>query len=185
MTERGAEEILGEDDDSGPSNARSLRAFLVERYQDLRSRLVRRLKSAEWADDALQDTYLRLEGADAVGQIRDPGAYILRAAVNTALNYRRDVDRRLGVGEVETLLHIADDAPDAQQIVEGRSDLERLKVVMAKLPRRQQVILLAARLEGLTRQQIADRLGISVSMVEKELRKAQERCVIGFGRNEG
>jgi DNA-directed RNA polymerase specialized sigma24 family protein len=50
------------------------------------------------------------------------------------------------------------------------------------LPTRQRSILLATRLEGLTRRQIADRLGISVSMVEKELRSAQEHCVSSFKR---
>ncbi|HEX7924634.1 MAG TPA: sigma factor-like helix-turn-helix DNA-binding protein [Bradyrhizobium sp.] len=41
-------------------------------------------------------------------------------------------------------------------------------------------MLLAARLEGLSRQVIARRFGISVSLVEKELRRAQEHCVVRF-----
>jgi RNA polymerase sigma-70 factor (ECF subfamily) len=161
----------------------ALRAFLIDRYSELRLRLARRLGSSDWAEDALQDTYLRLDGTEALGEIRNPGAYLFRAAFHIALNQRRAENRRLSAGEVESLLHIADDAPDALRIVEGRTDIARLKRVMAELPPRPRAILLAARLDGLSRQQIAERFGISVSMVEKELRRAQEYCAARFGRN--
>lgn len=159
-----------------------LRALLVDRYHDLKKRLTSRLGSADWADEALQETYLRLDGTEAVGEIRNPGAYLFRAAFNAALNRRRAENRRLSAGEVEALLHIADDAPDALRIIEGRSDIVRLKQIMARLPPRQRAILLAARLDGMSRQGIAERFGISVSLVEKELRSAQEFCTVRFNQ---
>lgn len=158
----------------------SLRNVLIDRYGDLRSRLTRRLGSADWAEEALQDTYLRLHGTEAVGEVQRPVAYLLRAAFNIALNLRRAENRRLNAGEIESLLHIADDAPDALRIVEGRADIEKLKSIMAELPPRPRAILLAARLDGLSRQEISEQFGISVSMVEKELRRAQEYCVARF-----
>lgn len=172
-------------DTSSPANPRTLRELLSERYNDLKRRLTRRLGSVDWAEEALHDTYLRLEGAEAVGRIDNPGAYLFRAAFNTALNRRRAENRRLSAVDIESLLHIADDAPDAQRVVEGRSDLALLKAAMAALPARQRSILLAARLEGLTRQQIAGRFRISVSLVEKELKRAQEHCVASFKRQKG
>lgn len=177
-------EPTGEAASSEPALVKSqttLRAVLIDRYGDLKHRLARRLGSADWAEDALQDTYLRLDGAEAVGEIRSPVAYLFRSAINTALNGRRAETRRLRAGEVEALLHIADDAPDAVRIIQGRADIMRLKRIMAELPPRQRAILLAARLDGLSRGEIAGRLGISVSMVEKELRRAQEYCAKRFG----
>ncbi|WP_049824677.1 RNA polymerase sigma factor [Rhodopseudomonas palustris] len=153
---------------------------MVDRYGDLRRRLTRRLGSADWADDALQDTYVRLNGSEVVGEVRNPVAYLLRAAFNNALNLRRAETRRLSADEVDALLHIADDAPDVLRIIEGRSDIERLKRIMTELTPRQREILLAARVDGLSRHEIADRLGISVSLVEKELRRAQEFCMLRF-----
>jgi RNA polymerase sigma-70 factor, ECF subfamily len=170
-------------DNAGPQG--SLLTVLVERYDHLRRRLVRRLGSTERAEDALQDTYLRLKGTEAVSEIQNPVAYLFRAAFNTALNLQRAENRRLNAGEIEALLHIADEAPDAVRIIEGRSDILKLKEIMAKLPARQRAILLAARLDGLSRLEIANRFGISVSMVEKELRRAQEFCVSHFGRTSG
>lgn len=173
--------------DSAPSQERNsdsetLRALLIEKYSDLKHRLARRLGSADWAEDALQDTYLRLNGMEVAGRIRNPTAYVIRAAFNIALNQRRAENRRLGASEVEALLHIADEAPDALRIVESRADIIRLKEVMAELSPRAREILLAARLDGLSRQEIAQRFGISVSMVEKELKWAQEYCADRFRR---
>jgi RNA polymerase sigma factor (sigma-70 family) len=175
----------GEDSAPAPDGegTSTLRTFLIDRYSELRYRLARRLGSSDWAEDALQDTYLRLDGTEAIGEIRNPGSYLFRAAFNIALNQRRAESRRLSAGDVEALVHLADDAPDALRIVESRSDMMKLKQVMAELPPRPREILLASRLDGLTRRQIADRFGVSVSTVEKELRRAQEYCVARFGRN--
>ena len=180
-----AESLLIEGDDweaPGQARPRTLRELLGERYSELKLRLTYRLGSSDWAEEALHDTYLRLDGTEAIGQVNNPGAYLFRAAFNNALNRKRAENRRLSAVDIETLLHIADDAPGAQRIIEGRSDLALLKTAMAALPARQRSILLAARLEGLTRQQIAEQFGISVSMVEKELKSAQECCVANFRR---
>jgi RNA polymerase sigma factor (sigma-70 family) len=158
-----------------------LRAYLIERYGELRRRLTRRLGSSDWAEDALQDTFLRLDGKEIAGELRNPAAYLLQAAFNVAKNRFRAESRFLDAADVESLLlDVADDAPDALRVIESRSDLMRLKQVMAELPRRQRDILLAARVENLSQPQIATRFGISVSLVEKELKKAQEHCVKTF-----
>lgn len=175
------------DDDELPARQNvsalaGLQTLLIDRYGDLKTRLARRLGSQEWAEEALQDTYLRLGAAEIAGTIRNPTAYLFRTAFNIAVNRLRAENRRLSASDVEDLLHIADDAPNALQIFEGRADMLRLKGVIATLPPRQRAILLAVRLEGLSRQQIAERFGISTSMVEKELRQAQEYCATRFGR---
>lgn len=163
-----------------------LRSLLVDRYGDLKVRLARRLGSSDWAEEALQDTYLKLDSANENGLVRNPMAYLFRAAFNTALNQRRSQGRKLSDDEVAAMLEVPDEAPGPEQILESRSDVDALKRVLAGLPPRARQILLAARLDGWPRQQIADHFGISVSLVEKELRWAQEYCVVQFrkgGRN--
>jgi RNA polymerase sigma-70 factor (ECF subfamily) len=158
----------------------TLQELLTDRYGTLRTRLTRRLGSQDWAEDALQETYLRLDGAEIAGIVRNPTAYLFRTAFNVALNRMR-ADRRLSAAEVDGLLHVADEAPDALQIFEGRAEMERLSKIIAKLPERQRAILLASRVDGVSRQVIADRFGISVGMVDKELQQAQEYCAMRFG----
>ncbi|WP_398469035.1 RNA polymerase sigma factor [Tardiphaga sp.] len=157
-----------------------MQELLTDRYGTLRTRLTRRLGSQDWAEDALQETYLRLDGAEIAGIVRNPTAYLFRTAFNVALNRMR-ADRRLSAAEVDGLLHVADEAPDALQIFEGRAEMERLSKIIAKLPERQRAILLASRVDGVSRQVIADRFGISVGMVDKELQQAQEYCAMRFG----
>jgi RNA polymerase sigma-70 factor (ECF subfamily) len=168
-------------DPQSTSALAALQELLIDRYGDLKVRLARRLGSQEWAEEALQDTYLRLEGAEFAGAVRNPTAYLFRTAFNIALNRVRADRRRLSAMEVEGLLHIADEAPDALQVFESRADMQRLSRIIVNLPERQRAILLASRIEVASRQQIAERFGISVGMVDKELQQAQEYCAARFG----
>ncbi|PKU24630.1 RNA polymerase sigma factor [Telmatospirillum siberiense] len=153
-----------------------LQRRLVSRYDDLRRRLARHLGSPERADDALQDTWLRLERGGEISSVQSPDSYLFRVAVNIARDQLRAESRRLTTTEVEVLLNIADTAPDATRILEARSDLEALKRVMEELPARQRAILVAARLEKMPRSDIARRFGVSVRFVQRELQEAQDYC---------
>ena len=162
-----------------------MRTLLVNRYGDLRKTLSRRLGSDDWADEALQDTFLKIDRIqpdrpDQDGAIGNPMAYLLRAALNTALNQRRAEKRRLSDAEIDDILDVPDERPDSLRIVESRADVVRFKAILMGLPPRARQILIAARLDGLTRPEIAERLGISLSLVEKELRSAHEYCVKRF-----
>ena len=94
-----------------PSSLAVLRDFMLQRYDDLKARLTRRLGCADMASDALQDTWLRLEGKDELGPVDSPGAYLLRMAVNVAVDQQRAENRRLTSSEAEALLALLDPAP--------------------------------------------------------------------------
>jgi RNA polymerase sigma-70 factor (ECF subfamily) len=163
----------------------ALRQRLIQGYDELKLRLTRRLGSAELAGEALQDTWLRLARMQAVGAVRSPGNYLFRIALNVARDRRAAEDRHLSATEIDGLLELADDAPDPARTAEARASLRELEAVMAELPPRQREILLAARLDGLPRREIANRLGISLRLVEKELQRAQEYCLAHRDRTGG
>jgi RNA polymerase sigma factor (sigma-70 family) len=163
------------------SSLAALQRRLLLRYDDLKARLTRRLGSAEIAGDALQDTWLRLERGDGIATVRNPDAFLFRIAFNIARDRLRADNRRLTTSEIEVLLNIADETPGPVQTLEARSDLQALKVIMAELPPRQRAILLAARLEGLSRLEIAARHRISVRLVQRELQEAQDYCAQRLG----
>ncbi|TAI67960.1 sigma-70 family RNA polymerase sigma factor [Bradyrhizobium sp. Leo170] len=155
-----------------------VRQFLLDRYDDLKYRLTVRLGSSDLAGDALQDAWLNLQRANALGAIRDPGNYIFGVAMNAARDRMRDANNRLlSAAEVEGLLQIVDDAPDPAQTVEAQSDWQVLISILQEMPRRRREILLMARLDEMPRAEIARRLGISQRLVEKELQLAQEYCI--------
>ncbi len=155
-----------------------IRRFLVDRYDEIKHRLTARLGSADLAGDALQDAWLNISRTDTLGVVRNPGNYIFGVAMNAARDRMRDVNNRhLSAAEIDGLLEIVDDAPSPADTVEAKSDWRVLESILGELPPRQREILLAARLDGTPRLEIAQRMGISLRLVEKELQLAQEYCL--------
>jgi RNA polymerase sigma-70 factor, ECF subfamily len=161
----------------------TLHQLLLAGYDDLKRSLTRRLGSADLAGDALQETYLRLEYASAIGPVRSPRAYLYRTALNIAANRRVAESRRLTVSEVDALLEIADEAPSPALVAEARSEIEALKRAVAELPERRREIFLAAWREEIPHQQIAERHGITIRTVQIELKHAMEHCAQRLGRD--
>jgi RNA polymerase sigma factor (sigma-70 family) len=160
----------------------ALRKLLVARYPEIKARLTQRLGSSDLAGDAIQDTWLLLSRTNPIGAVRSPLGYLFRMALNAARD-RLIADRRyLTAAEIDSLLDIADDAPDPAEVVEARSDLRELIRRLAELPPRRRQILIAVRLHRMPQRDIADRLSISLSLVEKELKLAVEQCVFPRSR---
>jgi RNA polymerase sigma-70 factor (ECF subfamily) len=158
------------------TNRTVLRDLLLNDYGGLDRRLTRRFGSAEFASDVLQETYLRLEAMNDAGPVGSPKAYLFRIAVNIANDRRRAESRRLAPDEVDILLDIPDERPDAARIIEARSELARLRRAIAELPERRRQVLVMSRIEDVPHREIARRLGVTVRTVETDLKQALEHC---------
>lgn len=108
------------------------RVFL-ERYDNLKARLTRRLGSADLAGDVMQDTWLRLQDTGSTASVRQSDAYLYTIAINIARDRLRAEARRLTTDEVEALIDVPDDAPDQMQIAEDRSEWRLLETIMEEL----------------------------------------------------
>lgn len=165
-----------------------LRDLLVERYDDFKIRLTRRLGSAELACESLHETWLRLDRGDAPAgdsvPVENPAAYVMRTAVNVATDRLRSENRLVRRSTTLSLLEIADSAPDPARQIEGREQFSTLKQAIDALPERSREILIAARLQGLSQQQIADRFGLSTRTVRTELRRALDFCEARLKKND-
>lgn len=153
-----------------------LRDFMLKRYDDLKRRLTLQLGNVDLAGDALQDTWLRLESTpDSREPVQYPLSYLMRMATNAALDRLRADGRFLSGEEVEQLFeNLADPMPGPAQTAEARSEAERLAAVIAKMPQRRRNILILIRVDDMPRQEVADRLGVSLSLVDRELKRAHE-----------
>ncbi|MGP9814509.1 RNA polymerase sigma factor [Rhodopseudomonas sp. NSM] len=158
------------------TTAEALRELLIAKYDEFGRRLTRRLGSADLASDVLQETYLRLERISDIGPVRSPGAYLFKIALNIALDRHRAEQRRLTVDEVDALLTIPDDRPDAARVIEDRSEINLLRRAIAELPERRRRVLLLSRIDGLPHREIAERLSVTVRTVETDLKQAVEHC---------
>jgi RNA polymerase sigma factor (sigma-70 family) len=154
-----------------------LHAF-VEHYDVLKRRLTYRLGSSELAGDVLHDTYVKLAARpDLNASVRSPQSFLLRTAMNAAIDRIRSDSKLLFSDEIEDLLAPDEQAPNPADAAIARIDLEALARVMEKLPRRQRQLLFASRVDGTPQRELAKRYGISLRCVESEIRLAHDFCV--------
>ncbi|WP_447590580.1 RNA polymerase sigma factor [Aquipseudomonas campi] len=153
-----------------------LACFIAER-QRLATYLAGRTGCAATAEDLLQEAWLKLNRTHTSETISNPLAYLRRMATNLAIDDARANARRLlDPMEIDTLLDIADEAPNAEQEASDSQQLEKLAEIIDELPARRRELFLAARVEGLPHKALAERFGVSVRTIELEVHRALDYC---------
>lgn len=154
----------------------ALLARFMELYPELRIRLGGRLRSQDLADEALNETWLRLSRDGEVAAVRDPRSYLSRMAMNIAIDHKRAGAKLASAADIDALLSLPATEPDPERAALARLETEALGKAIAQLPARRRAVLLAARLEGRSCREIADAMGLSKRTVEMELRQALDHC---------
>ncbi|HEY4078723.1 MAG TPA: RNA polymerase sigma factor [Rhizomicrobium sp.] len=154
----------------------TLQKLLLSGYDIFIKRLTRLLGSRELAQEALQETYLRLERDIEIGPVRNPKGYLLRMAMNIASNRRKAEKWFLTGEETDLLLTFADEAPDPARAAEARSEIQALGRALEELPLRRRQIFMASWIDETPHQEIARLHGITIRTVQIELRDALEHC---------
>lgn len=157
--------------------ADELLADYLTHWHSLTRRLQRRVGSRDLAEDAMQETYMRL--CDMGGAaVKDRQAMILRIAANIAIDLvrreRRHTER--ATSDDDVLDAVTDPAPSAETRLIDKQSLDALARALAAMPAKPRTALLLARCHGWTHARIAARLGVSESMVAKYLVQALCRC---------
>lgn len=134
-----------------------------------------RLGNRDDAEDVLQDMWLRIDQLSDQ-PVAQPAAFLYRVAANLATD-RRIASGRRGARDSAWLDHQpeADDLPDAERALIARSELREVQAAIDEMPERMAVALRLFRIEGRPQRAIAEQLGISVSGVEKLLKRAHRK----------
>jgi RNA polymerase sigma factor (sigma-70 family) len=157
---------------------------LEQLYQEHRAQLLRFLRartgnSAE-AEDLVQELWLRLRRQSS-GPIANGRAYLFQSANNLALDRARERQRRArrdrlwgesmqdGTGGEPAA---AEPAPD-QALIE-QEEAQQLAAAVAALPEGARRAFLLHKIEGCSHAEVATRLGISRSGVEKHMALAMK-----------
>ncbi|MFJ4348623.1 sigma-70 family RNA polymerase sigma factor [Pseudomonas sp. NPDC089401] len=145
-------------------------------YRELVSFLCARLGNRQAAEDVAHDAYLRVLERTASEQIEHPRAFLYRTALNLVVDrHRRHLVRQaepLEVLDADGRFHSSELHQDLQ--LDQRLALMRKALAELSQPCRDSFLL--RKLEGLSHPQIAERLGISRSLVEKHIVNAMKHC---------
>lgn len=152
----------------------TLSEYLSCHYASLKHRLTRVLGNSDLAGDALQDAWIRLQAKDGEELVSSPLGYVLRVAVNIAVDIQRRQSRTLSWDEIEGLQEMADPAPGMAQAAEARSDMRALLAHIDTMPGRRRYIFLQVHWEGKSHKEVAQCLGVSLRTVAYELKKAHD-----------
>ncbi len=138
----------------------------------LRRYLTRFLGDPNEAQDIAHDAYIRVYPATTGGTAENPQALLYTTARNLAIN--RIKRRRIGPieGETDRSDLAASRGPGVVEQVMARQEWHLVQEAIADLPPGCRTVLLLRKVELLSHREIADRLGIAISTVEKQHARA-------------
>ena len=168
-----AGEPQGPHEQEVPAAPLCLDALYREESPRLLRSLARRTASREDARDLVHEIFCRMARLGASGSLRldRPQAYLSRIATNLLRDRAKHASRHM------TASHVAADESrlaglDQQRLLESRDMLTRVEAAMLKLRPKTREIFMAHRVDGLTYAEIAERTGLTVKGVEKQMSKA-------------
>lgn len=142
-----------------------------------RAQLIRFLEShgaGDAAEDLFQELWMRVTQRPT-GPVGNPLAYLYRTANNLMVDrYRSERQARLRDQAWTEARGAEDTAPDpsAEDILLAREELRRLDAALSALGDRAARCFRRFRLDGVPQREIAVELGVSLSTVESDLRRA-------------
>jgi RNA polymerase sigma factor (sigma-70 family) len=133
-------------------------------------------------DDLVQDVFLRILKRGGLDGVENFGGYVFETAasvVKDRVRHRasRHADRHQAF---DPDLH-AELSLDANDVLAGRQALRKTTWALMELPERTREVFVLRRLEELSYREIALRLGLSVSAVEKHMLRAARHLLKRVG----
>lgn len=155
-------------------------AELVDLFIDLRPRIERvlmgRVGCPQAAADLAQEMYFRvLRVADKLPNEDEARRYLLRMATNAATDHFRVTGRREQLlSGLSALFEGVESDPEDSVIADEQMLV--IDAALRELPSKCRDILFLSRVEGLTHPEIAARLRISESLIQKYIVRALRHC---------
>jgi len=167
-------------DDLELHNRRTMSAVstaFLENYDFLKRFLARFFSASQDIEDVAQEAYLRAYVAEQKKDIEQPKAYLFRIAKNLALTKLTKKSEKITdyIEECSPSVVIGYGAA-ADSEVEALESLGLYCDAVAALPEKCRQVFLLRKVHGLAHKEIAERMSLSVSSVEKYLLKGVLEC---------
>ncbi|GAA0555106.1 RNA polymerase sigma-70 factor (ECF subfamily) [Rhizomicrobium palustre] len=156
----------------------SLDAIFRENYAWLQRWLSRRVRPHQSAEDIAAETIARVVALSAQSAIREPRALMVTIArrILYDLSQKHDLHRAYEAA----LVHLPPALePSAEERVITIQALQEIERKLRPLPYKARCAFLLYELDGMRHAEIAEVLGVSVSMVRKYIASAFRTCIEG------
>lgn len=143
----------------------------------LKKWLYLKLGCLESAEDYAQDTFCRVITRGDDSPVEQPKAYLAKIATRLLIDHTRRarLERIWRETHAESAAHQAF-APSAEEVNDMLETLERIAHLLEGLGNKPRHAFLRFRLDGASQADIADELGVSVSMVKKYVAQGLLHC---------
>ncbi len=140
-------------------------------HRDSLLRFLRARGAGAEADDLVQELWLRIISSP-MGPVVNPLSYLFRAANNLMLNACRASARSSARAEAWGEIHSPGQADAAETELVAREEIALAQRRLADCGSRAEEMFILFRVEGMSHRDIAERFQLSVSAVEKDIRRA-------------
>ena len=146
-------------------------------YQELIGYFSYLLKDKDRAQDAVHECYCRVLATAGVEQytIKEPRAFLYQSVRNIITDDYRQNTRYMKVN-IDNADLLAHESEQPLELIASDERMQKLQCVIDSLPPKCKEAFILFKFEGLSHQQIADKMGISKNMVEKHVINAMKIC---------
>ncbi len=138
--------------------------------------IARRVGSTTLASDLAQEMFFRIGTIKAeLHSVADAERFFMRIAVNASFDHLKVEGRRREIlRDAGSLFNEPPVSPERETL--ARDEVRYLNDSLSELPAKCREILMLSKFDGLSHAEIADRMGVSVSLVEKYAIRALVHC---------
>lgn len=164
-----------------PKDSEAQRSRVTEEFMKnlggLRSYLSGFFHSTHDIEDILQDTYIRAVEAEKINQIQTPKAFLYKICKNLAINHHNKAAQKL-TSYIEDFeeLHVLDSTASLEDSIEQENRFVQFCNAVKLLPTQCRSVFVLKKVYGLSSKEIAQRMDISVSTIDKHLAKGMVSC---------
>lgn len=152
-------------------------------YRELLAFLTRMVNDRDRAADLAQESYARILAVQQAGEtVNEPRAFLYRTARNLVVDQHRRADVR---GQWQSDANDPADALDAvagpatwqpEVAASSAQGVSALLETIAALPPRAREAFVLHKFDGLSQSEVAQAMGISLTMVERHIKLSLEAC---------
>ncbi|WNO08036.1 RNA polymerase sigma factor [Teredinibacter sp. KSP-S5-2] len=163
---------------SSESGKINLKQLYQEHSDGLTSFLTRKYDNQELAEDAMQTTFTRLSSNQSrLKNVQNIPGYLYRMAENLVVDHFRHKSVEDKYYELKTDIYKNELEFGSPEItVEAQRQLIKVQTAIESMPKKVRKAFLLHRMHGLSYSQIAEKMQVSVSSVEKYMLQALRTC---------